>query len=529
MRRGQGTRDKGQGSVFVGLLVTCLWSLVSGHCYAEEPQQLAQVIPTDTPLKPTEGLDRQLSLDLRGIDVIDAIKYLAAKGDLNIATTSGVAGQVSLFLKQVTIRDALDILLLTNGLALENRGSVLMVMTEGEYEALHGFRYHDQRRVQTVALKFGNAPRVATMMEGIRSSIGRILSDEGTGTLFLVDVPERLDQMVAAIKMLDLETVTRPAPTVSEVFTLKYNRVEDVSPTLTAALTPQIGALRMDKKTNTLVIIELPHRMPEFRAMIQAFDQKTKQVFIEAQVLQVNLSDQFDVGVEWETIFKNAALNRLTLQASLPSSITSFGKIAVGTIGTDQLGAAVKALQQFGKTDVLSTPHISALDGQEATILVGTKEVYVTSTVSQGTSTATTSESVNFIDVGIKLKVTPSINDDGFVTMKIKPEVSSVARTVTTSQGNQIPVVETSTAETSVMVKDGNTIVLGGLIKDRTTLVRNQIPLFGAIPLLGTAFRFRSDQRTRTELIVFLTPHIISGEAPVGPPMERMKEFKETS
>ncbi len=497
----------------------------------EEPQQLAQANFVEMPaVSLPDGMRQQISLDLRGIDIVDAIKYLAAKGGLNIVTTSGVAGQVTLFLKEVTIQDALDIILLTNKLALEKRGLILTVMTEADYEALHGFRYHDQRQVKTVSLKYANAPRAASMLEGIKSSIGRILADEGTGMLVLLDVPERLEQMTATVAMLDLETVTRPAPTVSEVFALKYNKAEDVAATLTPALTPTLGALRVDKKTNTLVITDLPHRMPEFRTMIQAFDQKTRQVFIEAQILQVTLSDEFDIGVEWETIFKDPWLNQLSLKALLPTAVSSFGRVSVGTIGKDHLGAVVKALQRFGKTDVLSTPHIAVLDNQEASIHVGTKEVYVTTTTSQGTATSTTSEAVNFIDVGIKLNVTPTINEDGFVMMKIKPEVSSVSRTVTTAQGNQVPVVDTSIAETSVMVKDGNTIVMGGLIKDRVAKVTNQIPLLGAIPVLGTLFRFKDDEDIKTELVVFLTPTIITGEAPVGPPTnKRPKPFKSPS
>ncbi len=521
----------------LSLLLACLLSLVpsplslvTSSLFAQENPQVGQTqIASAEGLIP-KGIRTPISIDLRGIDIVDAIKFLAVKGNLNMVTTKGVTGQVNLFLQLVTIQDALDILLLTNGLALESRGEILTVMTEAEYEELHGYRYNDQRQVRTLALKYANAPRVAAMLEGVRSKLGRVIADEGTGTLIVVDVPERLDQMEAAIHLLDIDTVVRPSPTVTEVFTLKYNQAEDIQANLTAALTPSVGALRYDKKSNTIVISDLAHRMPEFRQMITAFDRKTRQVFIEVQILQVTLSDELDIGVEWQTILKKVQFNRLTLQASLPSAITSFGQVTVGTVDEDQFSATVKALQAFGKTEVLSTPHIAVLDGQEATIHVGTKEVYVTSTTSQGTSTATTSEAVNFIDVGIKLTVTPRINEDGFVTMKLKPEVSSVSRTVTTAQGNSVPVVDTSIAETSLMVKDGTTIVMGGLIKDRTALVKNQIPVLGSIPVVGSLFRARNDEKIKTELIVFLTPHIITGEEPVGPPTGlQQKPFKEPS
>lgn len=517
------------------LLVASCWLLATidqrpATALAQEPEpiEVAQAVGPAAPASPLDGLERQISLDLRGIDVIDALKFLAAKGDLNVVTTPAVGGQVTLFLKSVTIGDALDIILLTRGLALERRGTILTIMTEPEYEALKGSRYHDQRQARTIALKYATATKVASMLEGMRSSLGRIIADDATGMLVIMDVPERMDQMESAIQMLDLETVTRPSPTVSEVFTLQYNKAEDVSASVTAALTPTIGALQMDKKTNTLVVTDLPHRMPELRKLIAAFDQKTREVYIEAKILQVTLSDEFDLGIEWQTLFKNA--NITSIQSSFPAStaLSAFGRAALGTLGKDQLAIAIKALQRFGKTDVLSTPHVAAVDGQEASIHVGTKEVYVTSTTSQGTSTATTSESVNFIDVGIKLNVTPFINEDGFVRMKIKPEVSSVSRTVTTAAGNTVPVVETSLAETTVLIKDGTTLVIGGLIKDRVALVTNQIPILGSLPMLGTMFRSKDDEQIKTELVVFLTPHIITGEhATAPPPVVVRKPFKE--
>ena len=144
--------------------------------------------------------------------------------------------------------------------------------------------------------------------------------------------------------------------------------------------------------------------------------------------------------------------------------------------------------------------------------MVGSREAYVTQSQSQASSTTVTSESVEFIDVGTKLNIVPSINDDGYITMKIKPEVSSVTSYLPTSQNNKIPIVETSQAETVVMVKDGVTIVIGGLIKDEKVETINKIPLLGDLPLLGFAFRNKDRQVKKTELVIFLTPEIMTGD-----------------
>jgi hypothetical protein len=155
------------------------------------------------------------------------------------------------------------------------------------------------------------------------------------------------------------------------------------------------------------------------------------------------------------------------------------------------------------------------LNNQEAKILLGTKDAYITSTTSQGGSgTTVTSQTVNFVETGIKLFVTPTINRDRFVTMKIKPEVSSSKREQITAEDKktEIPIVTTSEAETTITVKDGVTVIIGGLRKDMRDKTVKKIPLIGDIPLLGFFFRSTSDEVTTTELVILLTPHIMSGE-----------------
>ncbi len=172
----------------------------------------------------------------------------------------------------------------------------------------------------------------------------------------------------------------------------------------------------------------------------------------------------------------------------------------------------IKYLQTLGRTQILSNPQLAVINNQEARIHVGEKQAYVTTTTTTGQTTTTVSEEVTFVDVGIQLSVTPTINDDGYVTMKVKPEVSSVVSTLTTPSGNKIPIIDSSMAETTVMVKDGATIIIGGLRKEEKTSSSEQLPFLGKIPLLGFLFRSGSNKTERTELLVMLTPHIISGD-----------------
>ncbi len=345
----------------------------------------------------------------------------------------------------------------------------------------------------------------------MKSTIGSLIADSQTRTIVLIDVPEKLEQMVAAAESMDQATQLE-----TQVFELDYGKAKDVRAEVEKVLTPNLGAVRMDKRTNTLVVTDLLPRMQEIRRLIKAFDRKTREVIIEAKIIEVRLSDEFQMGVNWEAIFKN--LKDLTLISTFPvlPPILTSGKLTIGTLAKDDFTAVLEFLQTVGKTNILSTPQIAVVENEEANILVGTRQAYVTSVITQTAQAATTAEEVTFIDVGVQLRVTPSINQEGFITMKIKPEVSSVTSFLTTALGNEIPIVATSSAETTVMVKDGTTIIIAGLMTDSTVDTEKKVPVLGDIPILGLAFRSKDETVVKNELIFFLTPSIISGEESVA-------------
>jgi general secretion pathway protein D len=169
-------------------------------------------------------------------------------------------------------------------------------------------------------------------------------------------------------------------------------------------------------------------------------------------------------------------------------------------------------LQTVGKTKIMSNPKIAVTNNQEAKIHVGQKEAYVTTTTTTGQTTNTVSEQVNFVDVGVMLSVVPVINEEGFINLKVKAEVNSVVDTLITPTQNQIPIIDTSLAETTVLVKEGSTVIIGGLRKDTKAEVVRQTPYLSSIPLIGNLFKVKTKEADRSELLIVLTPKIISGE-----------------
>lgn len=460
------------------------------------------------------GLATRISLDLRGMDIVEVLKFLSTKGQFNIVSGADVQGRATLTLNDVTVHDALDIVLVSTGLAVERRGTILYVMSGQQYEQIYGHRYGDPRQSLVLQLTYADPAQVSSLLGNLKSAVGRIVVDEPTATIALLDSPTVLAQMQALIASIDIPTVQRQLPTETKVLSLNFAKAEDVQPQIEPALTPNVGKLRLDKRSNALVVTDVPANLPHIEQLIQAFDARNRQVYIEASILSVTLSDEFDAGINWQWVSESKQFPNVTITNSIPiaTSASNAIQMVVGTLGENDVTGTIKLLKTFGDTKVLSSPHISVMNGEDAKILVGRREAYVTSTVTQAQSTSATAESIQFIDVGVKLYVTPTITNSEYVNLKIRPEVSSVAETLETSTGNEIPIVETTEAETRVMVKNNTTIIIGGLMKDELTFSKQAVPVLGNIPGLGVLFSNRSDRVAKTELVILLTPHLTTGD-----------------
>ncbi len=445
-------------------------------------------------------------LDLKNMDISDVLKLISQKSGLNIVASQNVRGKITVYLKNIEVLEALRIIVDAYGWAYAKENEIIIVSTDKEYEDKYGRKFGEEVQTQIKPLMFASAADILATLNQIKSLSGKIIADDKSNSLILIDTPSKLDEMVMIISSLDV-------PIKTQIFNLSYSDAEEISGKITEILTPSIGKMKFDKRSNAIVVTDTNRKLDEIEKMVTAFDKKDREVLIEAKIVQIVLSDTFKMGVDWEAIVSDYHSLDLKSNLTIFGDTDKKGKISIGTLASDDYTALIEALDTVGVTDILSSPRITTINNKEAKILVGSTEPYVTTTTTTPSSgPATTAESVNFIEVGVKLFVTPTIHDDDFVTMKIKPEVSSVVRSLTTSNNNTIPIVETSEAETTVSVKDGVTIVIGGLIKDQKIKTTKKIPLLGSIPLLGYAFRNVSDEVSKTEIAIFLTPKIITGE-----------------
>lgn len=452
---------------------------------------------------------KKISLDIKGMDIVDVMKIFSMQTGLNIAVGKNVRGTVTIFLKDVDAADAFEMIIAANELAYEREGNIVNVMTDRDYEVKYGRKFREPTQIKVVHLKYSSAGDVAKALTELKSRIGKIVADERSNSIVMLDNQTSITLMSEAIERMDV-------PIKTEVFAFNYAKVKDIEPRIAELVTKGTGQAKIDERTNKIIVVDTPQKIEEIRKIVAQLDAKTKEVLIEARIIEITLNDDYKMGVDWKLLLGKEFGMQFSKDMVGPFVI---GKAAPGQLNLSKGGeytGFLRLLETIGKTDILSTPKITVAENQEAKILVGEKRPFLTTQTSYDQSgRSTVTDQVTFIDVGVKLNVTPTINEEGFIIMKIKPEVSEAEdKVLTGGDGTQkvVPLVKSSEAETTIMVKDGATVFLGGLMKDKQKKDLTKVPFLGDVPLLGNLFRTKTETIEKTELVILLTPHIVTGE-----------------
>lgn len=291
-------------------------------------------------------------------------------------------------------------------------------------------------------------------------------------------------------------------------------------------LTPGVGAVIADERTNTLIIRDNPEVLELLEVLLEELDKPTPQIYIEAAIAEIALTKNNETGVEW--LWKDLNLaspsdavgTRFDLRRTSSATSGTGGSqgqqyldgegklwgpglpigqgIGIGILNT-HIDVVIHAIQTNYDLNILSKPYLVTLDNEEAIIEVGDQIPY--KVLNQYGIT-----SYEFKSASVKLSVRPHVNDDNTITINIKPNADF--QNGQTSDG--IPIIATRKADTRITVQNGKTVVIGGLMRESTTETISKVPILGSIPLLGRLFRSNIKASTKTELIVFLTPKIIT-------------------
>jgi general secretion pathway protein D len=273
------------------------------------------------------------------------------------------------------------------------------------------------------------------------------------------------------------------------------------SNTTAGSLTGQVFVVA-DLDTNSLIVLTPTKNFERVKAVIADLDKPVRQVVIKVLIAEVTHDKADDLGTDVSVLSRGA----------VKSVLSSYG-VATETTGLvakvveKDVNVAMAALAKEGKLEVLSRPYIVASDNQQSNITVGQEVPFVVS--SRTTDTGQTVNTIQYQDIGIILNVTAHINEEGLVIMDVAPEVSSLTgTTVPISDNVSAPVFAKRSASSRVGVRDGQTVVIGGLMEDRRTDTNQGIPVLRNLPGVGILFGRRQKDKSKTELLIFLTPHV---------------------
>ncbi len=371
----------------------------------------------------------------------------------------------------------------------------------------------------------------------------KIVSDERTNSMIVMAPAQTLSDIETILTKLDRKQVRSRGNI--HIYSLQNAVAEDVAKVLgeipgkgqqdqkkvKAPPLSKDSQITADKATNTLVIVAEPEEYQILVDIIKELDARRTMVFVEALFIEVKKDKALELGVEWRVgneysgglgdgsggvwaAGSRPASSYLsdfesgTLSNGLSAGILGNG-ITLGDVVFPTIGAFVKAVRTDSDFNIISTPQILTLDNEEATIEVGQNIPFVTR-VDQGTSSTDRAiQNIEYKDVGVTLKVTPQINDNRYVRLNVEQSVKSVLETTALEGTVLAPTTTFRTTQSSIAVRDGETAVIGGLIDSQLTRGKTQTPCLGGIPGLGWAFKQVNDRDAATDLMVFLTPHII--------------------
>lgn len=479
--------------------------MITAIAWAEEaalgPPPEAQTAKVESLVK-----SENVTLDFKEADIRNVLKIISYKAGVNIVTSPEVIGNVTIRLVDVPWEKALDVILKSYGFGYEKQANIIMV-----------------------------AP---------------------------------LDKLTAQKKMEG--ELAQVQPTATEVFNLKYIDAKDAQKALGSQLSArgkitvlemtgqagwEFGGTELGKRkrvseekigrAKVLIVTDIPPILDKVREVVAQIDIKPVQIVIEARLLEVNNDTLKDIGFDWGTGSGGAESETITTTPTsknrsgqdttqagghmLGNQITPsiFGpkestalttantglKLLFKKLNGTQFEALLHALEEDIHTNTLSAPRITTLNNQEASILIGTKYPILKTDTTGAGSTAVTNVTLDYYqDIGIQLNVVPQIGADNYINMVIHPAVSSYTGTDTSITSAKYPIIDIREAETRILMKDSETVVLGGLLKDVKSKQIIGVPFLRKIPYLGVLFRRETVDTQKVDLLIFISAHIATEE-----------------
>jgi len=547
-------------------LLICVAVLFSAViCFAQETQPwLQSAFDIETEAPPPETVEKVeephvipdddglVSVNFQKTDIKQVIKVLGDLTETTIIPVEGLSGTITIeSLEKVTpdvVKNILESALMIKGFTVIKSGSALKVVPLPETKQTNvavnigtsplDIKEEDIAITQVMPLKYASALKLKTTLQPLVGKHGNVLANERTNTLIVTDISANIKRLATIIAQVE-----RPLPSEVQVqtFFLNYGDAKKIAKILNNLSTEEkdtkfsqlreitgddgpieiFGEIQAyeEEETSSIVVATAPVNLNAIERLIKKLDVFPPQAMIEVVILDVTLDDDFSMGIEYGDTSSPTSVtsgvksfftddNRKTgtfhslLGLTTDSSTAGFTYRVLNEKNTIQALGFILNSQESSK--VISTPKILASNNLESSITVG-QEIPIIESSTTDLSNNVTNVDYRYEDVGLNLKVTPRISQDGYVNMKIHAELKDLsAQTLFNAS-----IINTREADATVIIPDGHTVLLGGLIRDNNSVIEKKVPILGDIPLLGVLFKKTTTALLRTELILFITPHII--------------------
>ncbi|MBI5604632.1 MAG: secretin and TonB N-terminal domain-containing protein [Deltaproteobacteria bacterium] len=532
--------------IFYGMaaLIVCL-GLGAGEGLGAETQGKELIIPTLEEAKPlTTGQipkEKLYSLTVRDADLKEVLFAFSKDNGVNIIVDPDVVGTVTVDLKNVTMAAALDALLKPLDLEYKQKDNIIRVSRPRMETRTFVLNYLTTIRRGSGSVKGvgGSSSTSAGQPSGASpggSSGGNIASqvitedfsnlweeiEKGINNLITKKTGKRIisrDQIIGR-RQLD-ESVKDPkgglkaaaGPDAAVAGTGPTGITKGETKLTEEYETDSDGKLIINKMAGIILVKDYPEKLREVENFLAKVEETVqRQIYIEAKVIEVQLNNAFQFGIDWRLVpnimgsgFGGFFRQNLSSTLSFPAN----NQVQVGVSNAD-FNALIDALSTQGKVDILSNPRVSTLNNQKAIIKAAIDDVYFDVTVAAGTPPITTA-TPKYITIGVILDVTPQIDSDGTIIMDIHPSVTERQGTASfPGTGQQAPIISVRETQTIVRVRDGQTILIAGLMQSKEKEELSGVPCLMNVPVAGEAFRHTRKDKTKFEIIVLITPTIYS-------------------
>jgi MSHA type pilus biogenesis protein MshL len=456
------------------------------------PEERLEELMVDK-MEPKKEAERLFSFTLRDEEIGQLLLALSRQIPYNIVVDPDISGTVTVDLKDVTLEEALDTFTSLLGLEYKVKGKVIRVFRPKMETRIFTLNYITTIRKGTGKLK------AVTGVSGYAAGGGGAGREEAKGGSTIETGPDTADI---------------------------WKEIEEGLKTMIS----EKGNLVINKLANIILVTDFSTNLKSIASFLEEVEGSAqRQVMIQAKVVEVTLSDQYKLGLDWSGISRMGSFyGTLSGDMSFAQSLSPGTEVFQIGVSNHDFTALLDAMAQQGQLNILSSPKISTLNNQKAVIKVGREEIFfdpeydvVTTTDPltgeiKDTRSVLSSVEPQTVTVGVVLDVTPQISSDGYISMNIHPSVTDLVRIEEFKLKGEVyataPVIDIRETDTVVRVREGQTIVIAGMMQDKRRETVTRTPLLGNIPGLGALFRNTDQEKQKTELVILLTPTVLVGK-----------------